>query len=411
MSDAERDELSTRRPVVRAFDDILAQLRSRELGGTVADYIPELANADPEAFGIAAATVAGESYGAGDASARFTIQSISKPFVYALALAELGVDGVSEHVGVEPSGEAFNAISFDQRGRPANPLINAGAVVVASLIGARDADERFARIRDGLSAFAGRPLDLDEKVYQSESKNGDRNRALAALARSFGRLGATVEDAVDPYFRQCSLLVDCIDLAVMGATLANNGVNPLSGRRVVDDAVARNTLSIMASCGMYDRSGQWIMSVGMPAKSGVGGGIVAVTPGRYGIGVFSPPLDEAGNSVRGVEALRMLSDGFGLHMFNHPNPVAPIESVTTDAATATVTVRVRGVIDFVAAQLIIFESIAAARSASGVALVLDFRGATTVTDVAAGLIRGLKAEATHAEYTVTVLDPARLLAD
>src|SRR4051794_39556863 len=145
MSDVERDTLSTRRPVVRAFDDILTQLRSRQLGGKVADYIPELADADPEAFAISAATVSGESYGAGDATTRFTIQSISKPFVYALALAELGVDRVSEHVGVEPSGEAFNAISFDDRGRPANPLINAGALVTTSLIGARDADERFER--------------------------------------------------------------------------------------------------------------------------------------------------------------------------------------------------------------------------------------------------------------------------
>ena len=364
MSDVAREELSTRRPVVRAFDDILAQVRSMDLGGAVADYIPELANADPEAFAISAATVSGQSYGAGDATTPFTIQSISKPFVYALALAELGVDRVSESVGVEPSGEAFNAISFDDRGRPANPLINAGAVVITSLIGARDADERFDRIRDGLSEFAGHYLELDETVYRSEADNGDRNRALATLARSFGVLGSTVEDAVDPYFRQCSLLVDSTDLAVMGATLANNGVNPVTGRRVVDDAIARNTLSIMASCGMYDRSGHWILTVGMPAKSGVGGGIVAVTPGQYGIGVFSPPLDAHGNSSRGVEALRLLSDAFGLHMFNHPNQVAPIESISTDPEASVVTVRVRGVIDFVAAELIIYESITAVKSAS-----------------------------------------------
>lgn len=243
-------------PLTRAFSTVLADVRSLDLGGQVADYIPELANVDADAFGIAATSIAGHTYATGDSATTFTIQSISKPFVFALVLAEIGFDRFLEHVGVEPSGEAFNAISFDDAGRPANPLINAGAIVTTSLMPATSADERFARIRDGLSVFAGRTLAIDQRVYDSESRTGNRNRALATLALSTGVLASSVDGAAEPYFQQCSLLIDTADLALMGATLANNGVNPRTGVRAVSAEVARHVLSVMSACGMYDRSDQ-----------------------------------------------------------------------------------------------------------------------------------------------------------
>ncbi|TAJ46844.1 MAG: glutaminase A [Herbiconiux sp.] len=405
-------------PVTDALGDLLATVRRIDPAGELADYIPELARVDANGFGIAATATSGHSYAAGDADRLFTIQSVSKPFVYALALEALGREAVLERVGVEPSGEPFNAISFDQIGRPANPMINAGAIVATSLIPAADAEERFAVIRAGLSAFAGRPLDLAHDVYESESATGDRNRGLAHLARASGMLGSTVADAVEPYFQQCSLLVDTGDLAMMAATLANGGEHPLTGERVVAEAVARDVLSVMASCGMYDRSGDWMFRVGMPAKSGVGGGIVAVTPGQYGIGVYSPPLDSAGNSSRGVAALQLLSAEFGLHMLDRPREsVSAVESIRTDAATGAITVEVRGEIDFVAAEQIVYAAMeAVGGDGSGThtgtetaALVIDLGSATRATPVAARLMRAMAGDAGTRGYRISVRDPAGIL--
>jgi glutaminase len=286
--------------------------------GALADYIPELGRADPEVFGIAAVGVRGRVFTAGEAAHPFTVQSISKPFVYALVLAELGLDAVHAHVGFEPSGEAFNALSFDAAGRPSNPMINAGALVTTSLVGGGSAADRLTRIRSALSDFAGRELGLDEAVYDSERATGHRNRGLAELAKSSGALAGDVDDAVDAYFGQCSVLVTVVDLAVMAATLANGGVNPVTGRSVVPPLVARYTLALMGSCGMYDHSGEWASRVGLPAKSGVSGGIVAASPRRFGLGVHSPRLDGFGNSVRGAAALRALSEEEGLHLLDRP---------------------------------------------------------------------------------------------
>lgn len=397
-------------PVSRAFATLLDDVRGQPCSGRVADYIPELAKADREALAMAATSVSGHTYAAGDSASRFTIQSISKAFVYALVLAEHGVPAVMAHVGVEPSGEAFNAISFDAEGRPANPMINAGAIVTTSLVAAASAEERFERIRQGLSAFAGRELDLDDEVYASESATGDRNRALAMLARSSGVLGSSVDDAVEPYFRQCALLVDSVDLAVMGATLADDGVNPITGSRVVSSEVARDTLSLMASCGMYDRSGRWLFEVGMPAKSGVGGGIVAVAPGEYGIGVFSAPLDSAGNSARGVAALRTLSQEFGLHLFRHPErPASPVRAVDVGRDGAAPVLRLRGVIDFVAAEQIAHRAAEVIDSTGSRALVLDATEVTAVTQVASRLLSDLAAHLRDAGGEVVLSDRAGLL--
>lgn len=300
----------------------LSALHARVAGdrsGAVADYIPELARADPERLGIALAGMDGGRYEVGDAGVAFTIQSVSKPFVHALALADRGLAGVLDAVGSEPSGRAFNAMGVEPgTGRPANPMINAGAIATTALVRAGSQVERFERIRAWLSAFAGRELGVDEAVYRSEAETGDRNRALGYLVRAAGYLDGDVLGVVDTYFRQCAVLVTTVDLAVMGATLATGGRNPVTGEQVVTGEVAQHVLSVMATCGMYDYSGRWLLHVGMPAKSGVSGGLVAVSPGRFGVGVFSPRLDDRGNSVRGVAALKLASATLGLHLLHDP---------------------------------------------------------------------------------------------
>jgi glutaminase len=220
---------------------------------------------------------------------------------------------VDAKIGVEPSGDAFNEISVDQHTKtPKNAMINAGAIAAVSLVPGAGPDERFAKIQDFYSACAGRPLELDEDVYRSEKATGNRNRAIAYMLSSFGVLDEP-DDVLDVYFRQCSLLVTSVDLARMAATLARGGINPQTGRRVTSTAVVRRTLSVMVTCGMYNGAGDWVSAVGMPAKSGVGGGIAAVLPGQLGIGVYSPRLDSRGNSVRGVLVCRALSERLGLH--------------------------------------------------------------------------------------------------
>ncbi|MBX3732648.1 MAG: glutaminase A [Verrucomicrobiae bacterium] len=295
---------------------------SRLEDGQVATYIPELGRARPSWFGIAVATVDGRVYSVGDAHVPFTIQSISKPIVYGLALETNGLKRTLNKVGVEPSGEAFNSISLDQAtGRPLNPMINAGAIATTSLVPGDDLDARWRQILDTFSAFCGRPLSLDENVYVSERDTGHRNRAIAHLLRNFGILEGDPEAPLDLYFRQCSISITCRDLAIMAACLASGGVNPVTGRRVLEPQNTGRVLSIMSSCGMYDYAGEWIYNVGMPAKSGVAGGILAVLPGQFGIGVFSPPLDAKGNSVRGIRVCSDLSTDFGLHLFNTPRIV------------------------------------------------------------------------------------------
>jgi len=284
--------------------------------GTVATYIPELARADRRWFSICLATTDGRIYEVGDSRQTFTIQSISKPFSYAIALAERGYADTFAHVGVEPSGDAFNAISLDPvTGRPANPMINAGAIATCGLLPGETPEERLANLLERYGRFAGHSLTVDEAVYTSERDTGFRNRAIGFLLRNAEILEADPTPILDLYFRQCSVLVDCRDLAVMAATLAGGGVNPLTGVRAIDESAVESVLSIMGSCGMYDFAGEWMYSVGMPAKSGVSGGICAVLPGHLGIGIFSPPLDANGNSARGIAVCRDLSREFGLHQY------------------------------------------------------------------------------------------------
>lgn len=285
--------------------------------GAPAAYIPELGRVSPDLFGICLATSDGYVYEVGDSQHPFTIQSISKPFSYGLALMDQGFDAVDAKVDVEPSGEAFNEISLaPDSGRPRNPMINAGAIVSTSLVAATASStgtNRYDRIRDAYSGFAGRELSLSQEVFESEQSSGYRNLALGYLLRSFGIIEEDPAPIVEDYFKQCSLEVTCYDLSIMAATLANNGVNPISGKRMLSVDVVERVLSVMGTSGMYDGAGNWVTYVGMPAKSGVGGGIIAVLPGQIGVAVFSPPLDEHGNSVRGVEVCRRLSRDLQMH--------------------------------------------------------------------------------------------------
>lgn len=285
--------------------------------GAVANYIPELAKANPDWFSICIATVDGQVYKVGDYQQEFTIQSVSKPAMYGLALEDHGRDYVLTKVGVEPTGDAFNAIILDeQSNRPYNPMVNAGAIATAGLINGSDPAERLNRVLDMFQRYTGRTIRMDASVFASERTTGNRNRAIAYLMLNFGMIEGQIDETLDLYFQQCSLLVNCHDLAVMAATLANNGLNPLTGERAIDAQYVKDILSVMYTCGMYDFSGEWAYRVGMPAKSGVGGGIIAIVPGRLGIGVFSPLLDARGNSVRGLKVCAELSQHFGLHVFD-----------------------------------------------------------------------------------------------
>lgn len=285
--------------------------------GKVADYIPELSKANPDLFGICIATRDGHLYEVGDTRHKFTVQSISKAISYGLALEDRGEEHVLSRIGVEPSGDVFNAISLKPgTGAPFNPMINAGAIATCGQILKADGESRIQRITRYLSRCAGGQLEIDEEIYRSESLTGHRNRAIGWMLRNFDIIDEDPREILETYFQQCSLKVTCADLAVMGATLANQGINPITGERAIAHEYVDNVLGVMASCGMYDWSGEWIYRVGLPAKSGVGGGILAVLPGQLGIGVFSPPLDEQGNSSRGIRVCMDLARELSLHMFN-----------------------------------------------------------------------------------------------
>lgn len=308
-------------PIAAYLADLHAHVRTIT-DGKPASYIPELTKADPELCGIAIATIDGAVHGAGDWRHAFTIQSISKAFVYGHALEVHGRDAVLKKVGVEPTGESFNSIVLDQEHhRPFNPMVNAGAIATAELIEGADPAARRAALMALMAAFAGRPIDLDAATYLSEKETGHRNRAIAWMMLSAGMIEREPEEVLDLYFRQCSLAVTCGDLAVMGATLANDGVNPLTGMRALAEEYVPDVLTVMNSCGMYNYAGQWAYEIGLPAKSGVSGAILAIIPGQGAIAVFSPPIDPRGNSVRGVAACRRIASDFGLHLFRtHPDP-------------------------------------------------------------------------------------------
>lgn len=299
--------------VQACVDEAYARFRG-ETGGVCSDVYPALAKVPANLYGVALAGVSGAIYTAGDADREFSIMSVAKPFVFALVCEALGAERVRDEVGVNATGLKFDSVEAVERGPGGrtNPMVNAGAIATTGLVPGRSAEEKWHAISNGLSAFAGRPLAVDEEIYASATATNARNRGIAHVLRSFGRLVWDPLETVDLYTRQSSLAVTARDLAVMGATLADGGVNPLTGARVVDASVCRYTLAVMITAGLYETSGEWLYDIGVPGKSGIGGGVVTVAPGKGGLGTFAPPLDAAGNSVKGIATARFLSKKLGL---------------------------------------------------------------------------------------------------
>jgi glutaminase len=317
-------------PTPEVVESLLAEVFERYRSvtdGAVADYIPVLANADPSLFGVSMFSVTGRRASIGDASHLFSLQSISKAFVFALVCQAIGHEEAHRQLGVNATGLAFNsvmAIELNEE-RTMNPMVNAGAMATTSLVPGATYEDRWEFIRHGLSRFAGRSLELDAEVYASESTTNLRNQGIAHLLQSYGRLYADPDETTDLYTRQCSLLVSATDLSVMGATLAGGGVNPLTGEVVIEAFHCKHVLAAMATAGLYEHSGDWLYEVGLPGKSGVSGGIVTISPGKGSLGTFSPPLDEAGNSVRGQRVTRYVSEKLGLNIFaSKPVATSPV---------------------------------------------------------------------------------------
>jgi glutaminase len=285
--------------------------------GANSDVYPALEKVPSTLFGICVSATNGNVYEVGDSEYEFTIMSVAKPFVFALVCQSVGAEKAREKLGVNSTGLPFNslaAIERDPDGRT-NPMVNAGAMATTSLVPGATPDARWHFIQDGLSRFAGRTLSLNNEVYASATQTNHRNQAIARLLQSYARIELDPSEAADLYTRQSSLNVSARDLAVMGATLADGGVNPLARQRVVDAASCRYALAVMATAGLYETSGDWLFDVGLPGKSGIGGGIVAIAPGKGALGTFAPPLDKAGNSVRGQLVAKFLAEQLGMNLF------------------------------------------------------------------------------------------------
>lgn len=285
--------------------------------GRNADYIPALADVPESLFGVCFAEVCGTMHEAGDARREFSIQSVSKPFVFALICQAIGEDAARAKLGANSTGLPFNSVVAIERTTDGttNPMVNAGAIAAASLAPGAHAEEKWRFLQDGLSRFAGRPLMLNEDVYHSETVTNQRNQGIASLLQSYQSIYWDPTEATDIYTRQCSLNVTARDLAIMAATLANGGVNPVTGEFVIDALHCRHVLAVMVTAGLYENSGDWLYETGLPGKSGVSGGLITVVPGKGGLATFSPPLDEAGNSVRGQLVARRLAERLGLNLF------------------------------------------------------------------------------------------------
>ncbi len=397
-------------PIPGYLNAILDEVRDIT-DGENADYIETLRKADPDKLALALCTRSGNLYSVGDDDYEFSIQSISKPFVYAIALDQGGVENVHSVVGMEPSGEAFNELSLDDdTKRPTNPMINAGAIAVNQLVAGTDAtvEKRCSMVLDVFSRLAGRRLRFDEDIIDAELETADRNMALAHMLRVYGIIEDDVDDAVTSYIRQCSILVTVKDLAVMAATLANGGVQPVTGERVLSSQACRLTQSVMASAGMYDGSGKWMSTVGIPAKSGVAGGLIGTLPGQLGAASLSPRLNEKGNSVRGVEIFRRLSKSLGLHMMGSHYYSAPgIRAVRRDGETHVV--ELQGMINFTAAEQILHELVE--RELVGDELVLDFSHVTSFNLAGRRLIKEGLRQFREDGFDVAVYDPDSAMPD
>jgi len=318
QSTTEVSPIAPREEMVRQIVNEAYEKYKGETRGKNADYIPYLAQVDPKLFGIAVVTTDNRVITVGDVNYSFSIQSIAKVFTLALALEESGPDQVFEKIGSEPTGRAFNSpiAVVDMPTHTGNPLVNAGAIATVSLISGSTPDEKWNKILDFYSRVAGEKLQLIDEVYKSEAATNTGNKALSYLLAKYDRIYADPFESVDVYTKECSVGIDAVQLARMGATLANNGKNPATGEQVIKPENVPEILSAMAMAGLYDGSGGWAWHVGLPAKSGVGGGIVAIAPGKGAIAVFAPPLDEAGNSVKAQEVIQYISDRLNYDLFS-----------------------------------------------------------------------------------------------
>ncbi|MFO1407479.1 MAG: glutaminase A [Steroidobacteraceae bacterium] len=313
------DALSPER-VQAALDAAYAQFKDLKEGAN-ADYIPALAKVDPDIFGIALVTADGRVYTKGDVTSEVSIQSISKVFTMALVIEEQGPAAIADNMGVDATGQVFNSINAVEqyKGAEMNAMVNPGAITATSMVAGSTRDEIWSKILGYYGDFAGRPLSVNKEVFASESETNQRNQAIAMLMYAYGHIKSDPLRATDIYTEQCSVSVNAKDLASMAATLANGGTNPVTGKGVLDAKYVPNVLAVMATAGLYDDSGKWLYRTGLPAKSGVGGGIIAVSPGKFGIAVISPPLDAAGNSVRAQKAIEAVSNALG----GNPYSVTP----------------------------------------------------------------------------------------
>lgn len=396
-------------PVPDYLRGVLDSLEHLE-GGELAQYIPELAKADPDRLGAAIATVTGRLHSAGDDETEFTIQSISKPFAYAAALTDRGADTVDAFVGLNPSGEAFNELSLEEESkRPDNAMINAGALATHQLLVGPYAgrQERIDRVVSLMSELAGRRLSIDHATFESEMAASDRNLALGHMLRSHGILHDRAEDIVAGYIAQCAVRVTVRDLAVMGACLASGGVHPFTGERVLRSLVTRQVLSVMSSSGMYDAAGEWMADVGIPAKSGVAGGVMGALPGQVGIGVFSPRLDAHGSSVRGVEVFRRLSEDLNLHLME-ADPLGATVVRFVRREDGAVRLHLQGVIRFGGAEAVqaAMMEIAGQRPAR---VVVSLERVDRVTDVGRRMVQEGIRRLREDGVAVDLEDPDRLL--
>jgi glutaminase len=319
--DARRPYVSTGHlPSAAIVAELVAEAHARyksNSDGENSQVYPALASVSRDLFGVCVVGVSGSIYAAGDTDHEFSIMSVSKPFLFALVCQQIGAEQAREKLGANATGMPFNSLAAVERsadGRT-NPMVNAGAIATTSLVPGATIDAKWQFIRDGLSQFAGRRLSLNEEVYASASQTNYRNQGIARLLQSFGRIYFDPALATDLYTKQCSLNVSAKDLAVMGATLADGGVNPLTKERVVDSAICHYALAVMTTAGLYETSGDWLYDIGLPGKSGIGGGIVTVSPGKGGVGTFAPPLDSAGNSVKGQLVAKFLSQRLGMDLF------------------------------------------------------------------------------------------------
>lgn len=422
-------------PIPDYLNRVLEDARPND-AGEPASYIETLAKADTSKIAIAFAMVDGQLYSAGDDMVEFSIQSISKAFVYALAIEDAGLPRVLEKIGVEPSGDGFSKLSLDKdTNRPMNPMINAGAITAHSLVVSHNAtmEERTDRILKALSKLAGRQLHVDEEVYEAELRTADRNMGIGYMLKAAGVITCDVREAVKGYIRQCAINVNVRDLAMMAATLCNAGMHPVTGESIIPQASVRQVLSVMTTCGMYDAAGDWVSTIGIPAKSGVAGGIIGALPGQVGIATFSPKLDKRGNSIRGVAMCEQLSREMGLHMMD----VSQIAQATVRTSVATIVAgkhephhpncnrqviifSLRGVVRFAGSERLTRaishelgppdpEVPGSGRGADTCAVIFSFRHVFSLNNVAQRIIREDVYRLLIEGKSVVVIDPSDVL--